>query len=142
MPHRRLRHRREILHGRDADVFAGDEMAGGGGAIGAGGGGDVAVVAADGDGDVVETGFGPVCGVEGAGEVAARMTGIGEEDFDPGVGATFAEQVSGDVAGGETAKPAEREHDVGKVLADAATLVECLDGGGANAGGAVGVAQL
>src|SRR5438093_39153 len=112
MPHRRLRHRREILHGRDADVLAGDEVAGGRRAVGAGGRGDVAVVAADGDGEVVETGFAAVGGVEGAGEVTTRMTGIGEEDLDPGVGAAFAEQVSGDVAGGETAKPAEREHDV------------------------------
>ena len=47
----------EVLHRRHPDVLAGDEVTGNRRPVGAGGGGHVAVVAADGDGDVVETGL-------------------------------------------------------------------------------------
>src|SRR5688572_514619 len=80
----------------EAGLFVAVEGAGVGGDEGAGGGGDVGVVAADGDGDVVGAAAAAVGGVEGLDGVAGGAGEVGGEDFDPGVGGAFAEEVAGD----------------------------------------------
>ena len=58
------------------------------------------------------------------------------------MGAALAQQVARDVAGRQSAEAAEREHDVGEVLADAAALGERLGRGRPHARDPVRVAHL
>ena len=75
-----------------------------GGTVGAGGRGDIVVIAANGDGDVLQAGDAAVRRVIRMGDESARLRRIRLQEIDPGVRAALAEQVAGDVPCGQAAE--------------------------------------
>ena len=98
---------------------------------------DVGIVAANGDGQVGHPDAASVGRIE---RHDARMPrAVRHQDLDPGMGSTGAEQLTGDVAGGQPQATGDGQQDVREVLADAGALGERLGGRGANGGDVVRV---
>ena len=78
----------------------------------------VEIVAAHRDRDVTQARAAVVGGIDGNGAQRVLVLRMADEHLHPRVRAPFAEHVTGHVAGGQSAQPAESQHAVRVVLAD------------------------